>query len=188
MAAKWPSPEAEYVQSPEPIGLRELATRWNTSISTMARRSKEGDWPAKRIQFAHSLNTKTAEKTAAKIEVVAEAHADATAEIVAEQLKNYRGAISTLVNVLSKAQKELVRRPEMLQDMAAGDFIVALRRMTDGMDKAIRGQRVVLRLDKPDRDDAPPPITVQVLQVAMADPEMRRLLQELSFRMGEAGK
>ena len=42
---------------------------------------------------------------------------------------------------------------------------------------------MVLRLDKADGDDAAPAVNVQILQVAMENPEIRHMMEELSFRL-----
>ena len=190
MAAKWPSAEAEYVQSPDRPTLPAIAKKWKKSHSQIMKDSAAGNWKQRREEFSRKVEEKVTEKTEAVIERVAEKQADGLEAVIERQMKNYRGSLSTMIEGMKQVQAEIVRRrgTEDMQAVGMSDLLLAARRLSDGIDKATRGERVVLGLDKADRDDTPPPITVQVLQVAMADPEMRRLLQELSFRMGEAGK
>jgi hypothetical protein len=67
----FPDPETEYIQTK--ISLRNLAKKWDTPFTTIAKQSKRGNWINRRKQFWHKRNTKI-EETA--IQSIAEMNAE----------------------------------------------------------------------------------------------------------------
>ncbi|MBI2943554.1 MAG: hypothetical protein HYY25_05090 [Candidatus Wallbacteria bacterium] len=85
----YPSPEAEYVESPEGIGLRELAAKWRVPFRTVARWSTGNDWPTKRQRFQADIERAAREQRAAKYARQRERIHDGNARLA----RRLRGAI-----------------------------------------------------------------------------------------------
>ncbi len=59
---QYPTAEAEYVQSPHGISLRDLAQKRKLSFNTIKYRSVRDEWVEKRRTFQHTLTTKANER------------------------------------------------------------------------------------------------------------------------------
>ena len=93
--ADYPDYRTEYIQSPDPVGTRELARKWGVPYPTLADQCKREGWVEQRKQFHRKVMAKSEDEAA---ETLAEARA--------RWAKEYR----TLQAVALKALKTLKPR------------------------------------------------------------------------------